>query len=73
MPQTVITGQEFNIVVMTEEFDTATSTGRLMLTLLSGFAAHERERACAGNAVLLVLKLTRRRSIPENSVFIGFP
>ena len=28
---------------MTEEFDTATSTGRLMLTLLSGFAAHERE------------------------------
>jgi len=28
---------------MTEEFDTATSTGRLMLTLLSGFATHERE------------------------------
>ena len=28
---------------MTEEFDTATSTGRLMLTMLSGFAAHERE------------------------------
>src|SRR5579884_2330017 len=28
---------------MTEEFDTATATGRLMLTLLSGFAAHERE------------------------------
>jgi site-specific DNA recombinase len=37
---------------MTEEFDTATSTGRLMLTLLSGFAAHERdcirERSMAG-------------------------
>jgi site-specific DNA recombinase len=28
---------------MTEEFDTATATGRLMLTLLAGFAAHERE------------------------------
>ncbi|MBE0657624.1 MAG: recombinase family protein [Bryobacteraceae bacterium] len=28
---------------MTEEFDTATPTGRLMLTLLSGFATHERE------------------------------
>ena len=27
---------------MTEEFDTATATGRLMLTMLSGFAAHER-------------------------------
>src|SRR3984957_18904303 len=26
---------------MTEEFDTATATGKLMLTLLSGFAAHE--------------------------------
>src|SRR5438067_3115467 len=29
---------------MTEEFDTATATGRLMLTMLSGFAAHEREQ-----------------------------
>src|SRR5450432_853828 len=28
---------------MAEEFDTATATGRLMLTMLSGFAAHERE------------------------------
>jgi site-specific DNA recombinase len=28
---------------MTEEFDTASATGRLMLTLLSGFASHERE------------------------------
>jgi site-specific DNA recombinase len=28
---------------MTEEFDTATATGRLMLTMLSGFAARERE------------------------------
>src|SRR6185436_8012272 len=28
---------------MTEEFDTGTATGRLMLTLLSGFASHERE------------------------------
>jgi site-specific DNA recombinase len=28
---------------MTEDFDTGTSTGRLMLTLLSGFASHERE------------------------------
>ena len=28
---------------MTEEFDTSTATGRLMLTMLSGFAAHERE------------------------------
>jgi DNA invertase Pin-like site-specific DNA recombinase len=38
---------------MTEEFDTATSTGRLMLTFLSGFAAHERElireRSMAGS------------------------
>src|SRR5712671_5995967 len=37
---------------MTEEFDTATSTGRLMLTMLSGFASHERdvirERSVAG-------------------------
>jgi site-specific DNA recombinase len=28
---------------MTEEFDTATSTGRLMLSLLASFASHERE------------------------------
>jgi len=28
---------------MTEEFDTGTSTGRLMLTMLSGFASHERD------------------------------
>ena len=28
---------------MTEEFDTASPTGRLMLTMLSGFATHERE------------------------------
>lgn len=28
---------------MTEEFDSMTSTGMLMLTMLSGFAAHERE------------------------------
>jgi site-specific DNA recombinase len=28
---------------MTEEFDTGSATGRLMLTMLSGFAAHERE------------------------------
>jgi site-specific DNA recombinase len=28
---------------MTEEFDTGTPAGRLMLTLLSGFASHERE------------------------------
>ena len=28
---------------MTEEFDTGTASGRLMLTMLSGFAAHERE------------------------------
>src|SRR5580704_7432533 len=28
---------------MTEEFDSATAAGNLMLTLLSGFAAHERE------------------------------
>ena len=38
---------------LTEEFDTATASGRLMLTLLSGFAAHEREvireRSMAGS------------------------
>ena len=28
---------------MTEEFDTGTASGRLMLTMLSGFASHERE------------------------------
>jgi site-specific DNA recombinase len=28
---------------MTEEFDTSTATGKLMLTMLSGFASHERE------------------------------
>src|ERR1700675_458004 len=28
---------------MTEEFDSETATGRLMITMLSGFAAHERE------------------------------
>ncbi len=37
---------------MTEEFDTGTSTGRLILTMLSGFASHERdvirERSVAG-------------------------
>jgi site-specific DNA recombinase len=37
--------QEYGIRVrsMTEEFDSTTATGRLMLTMLSGFAAHERE------------------------------
>jgi site-specific DNA recombinase len=38
---------------MTEEFDTNSATGRLMLTMLSGFAAHERElireRSIAGS------------------------
>src|SRR5579871_5240119 len=38
---------------LTEDFDTATASGRLMLTLLSGFAAHEREvireRSLAGS------------------------
>jgi site-specific DNA recombinase len=42
---------------MTEEFDTATATGRLMLTMLSGFAAHERdqirERSMAGTERLV--------------------
>jgi site-specific DNA recombinase len=37
---------------MTEEFDTGTPSGRLMLTMLSGFASHERdmirERCVAG-------------------------
>jgi len=37
---------------MTEEFDTGTATGRLMLTMLSGFATHEhavvKERSLAG-------------------------
>jgi site-specific DNA recombinase len=37
---------------MTEEFDTGTPSGRLMLTFLSGYAAHERdvirERSVAG-------------------------
>lgn len=37
---------------MTEEFDTGTATGRLMLTMLSGFASHEhaviKERSLAG-------------------------
>jgi hypothetical protein len=37
---------------MTEEFDIGTPTGKLMLTMLSGFAAHERdsirERSVAG-------------------------
>src|SRR5260370_33872910 len=37
---------------MTEEFDAGTATGRLMLTMLSGFASHERdvirERSVAG-------------------------
>jgi site-specific DNA recombinase len=49
---------------MTEEFDTATATGRLMLTMLSGFAAHERElireRSVAG---------TNRRA--ESGVWLG--
>ena len=49
---------------MTEEFDTGSSTGRLMLTLLSGFAAHERdtirERSVAG---------TRR--VAEAGVWLG--
>src|SRR5450755_2082816 len=39
---------------MTEEFDSQTPTGRLMITMLSGFAAHEREvireRSMAGTA-----------------------
>jgi len=38
---------------LTEDFDTVTASGRLMLTLLSGFAAHEREvireRSLAGS------------------------
>lgn len=42
---------------MTEEFDSMTSTGMLMLTMLSGFAAHEREvireRSVAGTSRLV--------------------
>lgn len=42
---------------MTEEFDSATAAGNLMLTLLSGFAAHEREvireRSVAGTNRLI--------------------
>ncbi len=38
---------------MTEEFDSTTATGKLMLTMLSGFAAHARElireRSMAGS------------------------
>jgi site-specific DNA recombinase len=44
--------QGVRVKSMTEEFDTATASGRLMLTMLSGFAAHERdvirERSMAG-------------------------
>jgi site-specific DNA recombinase len=44
--------QDVRVRSMTEEFDTAAATLRLMLTMLSGFAAHERdmirERSMAG-------------------------
>jgi len=46
---------------MTEEFDTSSPTGRLMLTLLSGFAAHERdtirERCVAGTDRVAVVQV----------------
>jgi site-specific DNA recombinase len=49
---------------MTEEFDTGTSTGRLMLTLLSGFASHERE-------VFRERSLAGRNRVAEAGAWLG--
>jgi site-specific DNA recombinase len=49
---------------MTEEFDTATPTGRLMLTLLSGFASHERE-------VIRERSIAGRNRAAETGVWLG--
>ena len=48
---------------MTEEFDTATASGRLMLTLLSGFAAHERD--VIRERVAPTLRRVHRSRIPH--------
>jgi site-specific DNA recombinase len=49
---------------MTEEFDTATPAGRLMLTFLSGFAAHERE-------VIRERSLAGTNRVAETGVWLG--
>src|SRR5690242_2375760 len=49
---------------MTEEFDTGTSTGRLMLTMLSGFASHERE-------VIRERSVAGIRRIAESGAWLG--
>src|SRR5712692_10307591 len=49
---------------MTEEFDTGTATGRLMLTLLSGFASHERE-------VIRERSVAGTMRIAETGVWLG--
>ena len=49
---------------MTEEFDTARATGRLMLTMLSGFATHERE-------VIRERSVAGTRRVAEAGVWLG--
>jgi site-specific DNA recombinase len=46
---------------MTEEFDTNTAAGRLVLTLLSGFAAHEREQSASDHWRVPIAR--RRRAL----------
>ncbi len=49
---------------MTEEFDTGTATGRLMLTMLSGFASHERE-------VIRERSLASTNRVAESGAWLG--
>src|SRR5262249_51845101 len=49
---------------MTEEFDTASATGRLMLTMLSGFATHERE-------VIRERSVAGTRRVAETGAWLG--
>jgi len=49
---------------LTEEFDTGTATGRLMLTLLSGFASHERE-------VIRERSVAGTNRVAETGVWLG--
>jgi site-specific DNA recombinase len=51
---------------LTEEFDTATASGRLMLTLLSGFAAHERD-------VIRERSLAGAQRVAETGAWMGGP
>lgn len=50
---------------LTEDFDTGTASGRLMLTMLSGLATNERE------VILLITTRKNRNTVKHQSAVVG--